>query len=444
MSYSEKEISIDVQNISKSFKIYEKPNDRLKQFFIPKLRRIFGLSNKNYFKEFCALKDVSFHVEKGQCVGIIGHNGSGKSTLLQIICDTLSPTTGNIVKKGKIAALLELGSGFNPEFTGRENVYLNAMLFGLRIEEIDEKLNDIIEFADIGDFLDKPVKTYSSGMIVRLAFSVIAHVDADLMVIDEALAVGDAVFVQKCMRFIRKFKEKKTLLFVSHDSGSVTNLCDKAIWLDHGVVQEYGDTKDVVDSYLAFNYKKISGQEIKAKKSKISFEEKEIIDIYKTENKIRNNLDNSGFFGTGSAKIESVKFFNSDGEEVVFFSGGEDLLLKIEAMSYIDMDEPIIGFFVNDRLGQNLFGENSLYYTKEFGVVSVENGKKIIGEFYFKMPYLATGKYFVCAAIAEGTQENHIQHNYVHEALMFDVFAKSSVSGLVGIPFQKILLKNGV
>ena len=225
--------AISVKNLSKNYHIYERPQDRLKQSFYTRFQRLTGGMQKSYFKDFWALKNISLEIKKGQTVGIVGRNGSGKSTLLQLICGTLNPSDGVIKTNGRIAALLELGSGFNPEFSGRDNVFLNASILGLSQQEIHERFNQIERFADIGDFIDQPVKTYSSGMVVRLAFSVIAHVDADILVVDEALAVGDAIFTQKCMRFIRQFQKRGTLLFVSHDTSAIQN-CDLAsCWRDH-------------------------------------------------------------------------------------------------------------------------------------------------------------------------------------------------------------------
>ena len=214
---SSNELAIKVEHLSKTYLIYDRPADRLKQFIGPRLQRLVGKPPVNYYHEFWALRDVSFEVKKGETVGIIGRNGSGKSTLLQLICGTLNPSGGIVQTNGRVAALLELGAGFNPEFTGRENVYMNGAVLGLTPEEIDARFDDIAAFAEIGEFIEQPIKTYSSGMLVRLAFAVIAHVDADILVIDEALAVGDAVFTQKCMRFLRRFMEKGTILFVSHD-----------------------------------------------------------------------------------------------------------------------------------------------------------------------------------------------------------------------------------
>ena len=243
-------IAIKVESLSKCYHIYEKPQDRLKQSIYPRLQRLIGKTPKQYFREFWALKDVSFEIKKGETVGIIGRNGSGKSTLLQMICGTLNPSSGSIQTSGRIAALLELGSGFNPEFTGRENVYMNASVLGLSNQEIDARFNDIVAFADIGDFIEQPVKTYSSGMMVRLAFAVIAHVDADILVVDEALAVGDAFFTQKCMRFLRDFMKTGTVLFVSHDTVSIKSLCNYAIWLEKGQVIQEGSPKEVCELYL--------------------------------------------------------------------------------------------------------------------------------------------------------------------------------------------------
>ena len=254
------EIAIKVEHLSKCYHMYSRPQDRLKQSLFPRLQRLAGKPPKRYYHEFWALNDVSFEVKKGETVGIIGRNGSGKSTLLQLICGTLSATSGSIQTSGRIAALLELGAGFNPEFTGRENVYMNAAILGLATEEIDARFADITAFADIGEYIEQPVKSYSSGMYVRLAFAVIAHVDADILVIDEALSVGDAFFTQKCMRFLRNFMQKGTVLFVSHDTAAVINLCQKAVWLDRGQSAFQGTPKEAAEKYLAATYEAQQGE----------------------------------------------------------------------------------------------------------------------------------------------------------------------------------------
>lgn len=239
------EWAIRVRHLSKTYRLYDRPLDRGKQWILPPLQKCLGRSPSQYYREVHAIDDVSFEVLKGETLGIIGRNGSGKSTLLQLIVGTLSPTSGTIETNGRIAALLELGAGFHPEFTGRENVFLNATLLGLSQTDIDARLDDMLAFADIGASIDQPVKTYSSGMVVRLAFSVMAHVSADILVIDEALAVGDAFFVQKCIRFLRTFMEQGTVLFVSHDSAAVLSLCRTALWLKQGRMAGRGSEGDL-------------------------------------------------------------------------------------------------------------------------------------------------------------------------------------------------------
>jgi len=249
------EIAIKVENLSKCYQIYDQPRDRLKQFVLPRFKRFAGRHSKQYFREFWALKDVSFEVKKGETVGIIGRNGSGKSTLLQLICGTLNPTCGDIETKGRIAALLELGSGFNPEFTGRENVYMNAAVIGLSKEETDARFDDIATFADIGDFIDQPVKSYSSGMVVRLAFAVAINVDPEILIVDEALSVGDELFQRKCFSRIEAIsKQGATILFVSHSGGTIVELCDRAVLMDAGEKLAVGLPKQIVGRYQKLLY----------------------------------------------------------------------------------------------------------------------------------------------------------------------------------------------
>jgi len=241
------DVAIKVEHLSKCFQIYDRPRDRLKQ--------MLARNRKQYFREFWALRDVSFEIKRGETVGIVGRNGSGKSTLLQIICGTLTPTKGNVQTFGRIAALLELGSGFNPEFNGRENVYMNAAVLGLSQAEIDARFNDIVAFADIGDFIDQPVKTYSSGMLVRLAFAVAINVDPEILVVDEALSVGDELFQRKCFSRIEAIRANgATILFVSHSGGTVVDLCDRAILMDTGENLAIGAPKQIVGWYQKLMY----------------------------------------------------------------------------------------------------------------------------------------------------------------------------------------------
>jgi len=252
---SSKNITIQVRELGKRFEMYAEPVDRLKQMVLPKLHRIARRDAREYFKEFWALRDVAFDVRRGETVGIIGRNGSGKSTLLQIICGTLAPTTGSVEVKGRVAALLELGAGFNPEFTGRENVFLSGLLYGISERELRDRYDAILDFAEIGDFIDQPVKTYSSGMMVRLAFSVAINVDPDILVIDEALSVGDELFQRKCFARIESIRDSgTTILFVSHAAGAVIELCDRALLIDAGELLVEGPPKFVINRYHKLLY----------------------------------------------------------------------------------------------------------------------------------------------------------------------------------------------
>lgn len=456
------DIAIKVDGLSKCYRIYDQPRDRLKQFVMPRLRRPFGLATKQYFKEFWSLKDVSFEVKKGETVGIIGRNGSGKSTLLQIICGTLSQTNGSVNTNGRIAALLELGSGFNPEFTGRENVLLNASVLGLTKDEIDARFEEIAAFADIGDFIEQPVKTYSSGMMVRLAFAVIAHVDADILIIDEALAVGDAFFTQRCMRFIRHFQGNGgTLLFVSHDTAAVTNLCERAIYLESGVEKIIGKAKDVVAKYLEDTCaKESSSASIGVNSFDSSHDELNgsFIDAHSSHERrdyrlkflnasnLRNDIQVFNFnpgssgFGTGGATIRSVRLLDEKRNEISWLVGGEYVCLEISCHANQDIESPIIGFQMKDRLGQVVFSDNT--YLSHLSTHNfVKDGQYITAEFEFWMPLIPTGEYTVSPAIANGTQEKHVQLHWLHDAVVLRVQSSSIAIGLVGLPMQRISLK---
>jgi len=450
MSYND--FAIRVVNLSKRFEIYDTPRDRLKQFIAPPLQKLVKQSPKQYFRDFWALKDVSFEIKKGEAVGIIGRNGSGKSTLLQMICGTLTPTSGSIQTNGRIAALLELGSGFNPEFTGRDNVYMNAALLGLNYEEIDNRFDAIAAFADIGKFIDQPVKTYSSGMFVRLAFSVIAHVDADILVVDEALSVGDAVFNQKCMRFIRSFQESGTLLFVSHDMSSVRNLCDSAVWLGVGQIMEQGASKKVTESYLKYTFQEVYGQEVKLSSASvkeisstnelISNESTEATPVieYGSRMYIQDNFQEASGWTTGGAELISVALESLSGGDNTVFTGGEKVRVVVRAKANKDLYSPILGFVFRDRLGQDLFGENTLPFTSKT-ITSIKAHQHFVGKFVFKLPMLPNGQYAVFASVAEGDLYNNVQHHLLHDALIVSVSSSKIRWGLVGVQFEDILLE---
>jgi len=446
------EIAIKVEGLSKCYQIYDQPRDRLKQFILPRLQRSLGLSPKQYYREFWALKDVTFEVKKGETVGIIGRNGGGKSTLLQMICGTLSPTSGSIQTNGRIAALLELGSGFNPEFTGRENVYMNGAVLGLSKHEIDARFDDIAAFADIGDFIEQPVKTYSSGMMVRLAFAVIAHVNADILVVDEALAVGDAFFTQKCMRFLRNFMQTGTVLFVSHDTGSIRSLCNRAIWLEKGKVLQEGSPKDVCELYLEAFYEaqqgKSSTTKLRAfKKPDATLPLKDQRLKFINSSNLRNDVQvfkfdpNAASFGKGGAQIQEVCLLDENDHPLAWIVGGEKVTLRVIVRIFQELDSPIVGFYVKDRLGQALFGDNTYLSYKEQPIYC-EDGDTLQADFVFYMPLLSAGEYSITVAIANGTQEMHEQHHWIHDAVLFKSESSSVATGLIGIPMLEIKLHN--
>ena len=447
MSYSD-DVAICIDGVSKYFEIYEKPAHRL-------LQMIFR-GHRRYYRPFWALHDISFEVKRGECVGIIGRNGAGKSTLLQIITGTLAPSAGKVCIKGRVAALLELGSGFNPEFTGRENVYLNASILGLSNKEIDARYDDIVAFADIGEFIDQPIKSYSSGMVVRLAFAVVAHVDADVLIVDEALSVGDAFFTQKCMRFLRRFMKDNTVLFVSHDVAAVNSLCNRAVLLEQGTIKALGNPKDITEQYLADMYESVQGksevphESSSAVPERVSFLLKAGTHDYRdmrqdiiNTSTLRNDIEVFRFdeegaaFGKGGATIEQVLLEDEKGAPLNWIVGGERVTLQIFCMAHEKLTSPIIGFHLKDRLGQSLFGDNT-YLSYADKPLTVSAGQLFTAKFTFRMPVLEAGDYSFAVAVANGTQAEHVQHQWRHDAVMLTSTTTSCTGGIVGIPMLDI------
>lgn len=419
--------AICVSGLSKHYQSYNKPHHRL-------LQAAFG-KHRQYAREFSALQQVSFSINRGETVGIIGRNGSGKSTLLQLICGTLTPSTGQIEVNGRIAALLELGAGFNPEFSGRENVFLNASILGLSRTEIESRLAQILAFADIGDFIDQPVKTYSSGMFVRLAFAVIAHVDADILIIDEALAVGDAFFTQKCMRFLRQFRERGTILFVSHDTAAVVNLCERAIWLDHGQLKAIGDAKTVSELYLKGLY--ATQQQVQPDPGQSTATTLHMAAALEPETTGSASPQDTSF-GTQRAQIKRVQLIGENGSPIVVFQGGEKVKLLIEAIARQEIFQPLLGFHLKDRLGQILFGDNTFIACQD-SRIHVASGQLFRAEFSLTMPYLGVGDYVISAAVGEGTQQEHVIHHWQQDALA--IRSQTTVlHGLFAIPTTPTLV----
>lgn len=415
-------ITIEVRKISKIYKLYAQPLDRLKEVFHP--------LKKKYHKEFYALRDVSFTAGEGDIIGIIGKNGSGKSTLLQIITEVLTPSSGSITVNGSISALLELGAGFNPELTGLENVFFKSSLLGYSAEETKDKLDEILDFADIGDFIHQPVKTYSSGMYVRLAFAVAINVDPDILIVDEALSVGDYRFQKKCLRKIREFKEKgKTILFVSHNTFSVVEFCTKAIWLKDGKVHQVGVPSDVCKDYISFmsygeeSIKKSVKPSCGPIKDKFPYTNDDTAGIKWVD------VDDCSFFGTGKAQIVSTCLYSAKtGREIVSFEGGERVVFGVKIEVNDDLHKPIVGFHLCDSKGVFILGLNS--YTLGVDIGELKQGDAKVVEFEFDFPYLRNGNYSFSPAIAEGTQAENIQHHWVHDALLVRLISADESANL--------------
>lgn len=454
------DIAVSVQGLSKAYRIWDRPSSRLVSPTLETLSRSFprgsrlekwlGARSRTHYRDFHALKEISFELKSGSALGIVGRNGSGKSTLLQILAGTLQPTDGSFKTKGRVAALLELGSGFNPEFTGRENVFLNAALYGLSKKETQSKMDAIIAFAEIGDFMDDPVKTYSSGMALRLAFAVIAHVEADILIVDEALAVGDVFFAQRCMRWLKEFRKKGSLLFVTHQAADLTSLCDNAIWLHNGRIQMIDNAKHVSENYLAFFNQQEAGvtqdpppnrsvsPESKGRERKL-----EETQISKTRAAVQRDVTAFDFdleapgFGTGRATIAGVEFTDESGKPMSSFNGGEVVQLIVIAVAHEDLENVILGFYLKNRLGQYLFGENTFLHTLDEPIKAAK-GSRIEAAFRFRIPLLPKGSYVVTPAIASGSLENHAQHHWIHEALAIESHQEYVHRGLVGIPMHGV------
>jgi len=336
---------IHVQGVSKCYPVFAHPRDRLKQMIIPRLKRILPQSKhrsvNQFYQEFWALRDVSVDVRRGEMVGIIGRNGSGKSTLLQIVCGTLAATAGTVAVTGRVAALLELGAGFNPEFTGRENVYMNASVLGLSDVEIAEKFDSIVAFSEIGAFIDRPVKTYSSGMYMRLAFSVAVSIEADIVIVDEALSVGDIGFAMKCMQRIEEMLASGvTFLLVTHDLNLVRSMCSRALYLREGKCVFDGDAETATELFLM----ETRGEQAAAMDQKMSFQ--------------KPLQEGELAFGTGVGSLQGVQL-SMDGEQRTWFRHGERITLEVDAWLGAELRNPALAFVVRDAKGHMISGMDS-------------------------------------------------------------------------------------
>lgn len=384
---SSNDIAICVQNLGKCYQIYNAPRDRLKQFVLPHLQRFVKRPQQHYFREFWALRDVTFDVKKGESVGVIGRNGSGKSTLLQLIAGTLSPTGGSVQVNGRIAALLELGSGFNAEFTGRENVFMNASVLGLSQEEIASRFQEIATFANIGDFIEQPVKTYSSGMLVRLAFAVSVCVQPDILIIDEALAVGDMAFQFKCLERLKQLIESgTTLLFVSHDISLVRSFCDLTLLLDQGQPAAFGPSLEVTETYL-----------MNARQEQMASSINRTVSI-----KPRAAEECRFAFGTDQGRVIKTAFANNHVARAVFETG--DLITVKTEVEYNDsLQSPSLSLIILDQRMLVLAGEYCFLPKNEH---HREVSRRCV-QCQFHAP-LASGEYFINIRLEERLSDHLI------------------------------------
>ncbi|MBX9598667.1 MAG: ABC transporter ATP-binding protein [Burkholderiales bacterium] len=395
-----KDIAIKVENLSKVYKLYNAPIDRMKEALHPR--------KKSYHKEFYALNDVSFEIKRGECVGILGKNGAGKSTILKIITGVLTPTSGQVTVNGKISALLELGAGFNPEYTGMENIYFQGNLMGFAREEMDAKVQGILEFAEIGAFIEQPVKNYSSGMFARLAFAVAISVEPDILIVDEALSVGDAAFQNKCMRkMIQIMEQGTTVLFVSHDTQAINKFCTKAVWLKDGTKYMEGETEDVTNAYMSFS---VYGLDTTT----------EAIDVEACSNNALVNYDwlvsTDGLecFGDGKAKILRTGFLDGQGKPSSLIKQGDTVQFVCEMVAFEDLYDVGIGVMLKDRLNIEIITFNSYMYSSP--LTYMKKNTRYIAKVNFKVPKIFPTDYTVTVALSDGTQLNHNQQHWIHVA----------------------------
>ncbi len=410
---------IEIKNITKIYNLYDKPTDRLKEVLFPKFSK---------HKEFSALKDVSFDVKKGEILGIIGKNGSGKSTILKIITNVLTPTSGEAIIKGKIAALLELGAGFNMEYTGIENIYLNGQMIGFSKEEMDEKLDDIIEFADIGDHIYQPVKTYSSGMFARLAFSVAISVDPDILIVDEALSVGDVFFQNKCYRRFDDFRRRgKTILFVTHDMGSVIKYCNRCVLLNAGKKVAEGSPQEMVDLYKKImvgqwderdeNSEKLINQKVE----KVLEGNKK---LWKEQMVINPDIE---AYGDGRAEIIDFGIFSTDGNIGNNVYKGDYYDVKMKVKINENNLSPIFAFKLRDVKGSELTGTNTMLEN-----IDTSNLKKgdIVTITFRQKQYLQPGQYLLSLGCTAFEGDNLVVYSRNYNCCVLGVVADKGTIGV--------------
>ena len=412
--------AIEFEGVSKSYPIYEKPGHRLAE--------LITFNRVSRHRDFWALRDVSFQVKQGETFCIVGENGSGKSTLLQLVAGIFQPTHGKVTVNGRVSALLELGSGFNPEFSGRDNVYLNGAILGFSKEEMDAKYQSIIEFAEIGSFIDQPVKTYSSGMGVRLAFSVAIHVDPDILLVDEALAVGDVYFRQRCMRKVHELRDGgTTILFVSHATGDVKALGDRALWLNHGRMEALGTADSVVAKYLA----EMSQKDRLYAKDHGEIAGAIIEDLEEIGREIEVSIPNIDHrYGDGRGEVVGIGLFNEFGSPVQMLEPSSTIVVKITARAKAALELPNIGFMLRDHLGVDFAGTNTS--REGYQLPPMLPGDVVSVHFHLDLPSLYATTFSFSPAIANGTLDTYTVCDWIDNALVVPMArGQQQIYGLV-------------
>lgn len=414
--------AVEFQDVSKAYPIYPSPSSRLKE--------LLSLNRISFHKDFWALRDLTFDIRRGETFCIVGENGSGKSTLLQMVAGILTPTKGTVRALGRVSALLELGSGFNPEFTGRDNVYLNAAILGFSRREMDQKFRQIEEFAEIGSFIDQPVKTYSSGMSIRLAFAVAIHVEPEILIVDEALAVGDIYFRQRCMRKVHELRSQGiTILFVSHDVGDVKAIGDRTLWLDRGQIRELGDPDKVIAKYLAAMAEKDAAylghhNHAVPRRESGPFRAPQIIDRIP-------NIDHR--FGDARAEILGIAVLNLDGAPVHILEPHCTVVVRISVRAIEDVTQPNVGFMLRNHLGLDFAGTNTA--REGFELPAMAAGDIFTVDFHLEVPHLYPGAFSFSPAIADGTLHNYRTCDWIDNAITLQMTAtEQPVYGHIHLP----------
>lgn len=411
------DVVVSVENLCKVYKLYDKPMDRLKDSL--------GITRKQCYKEHYALNDINFQIKRGETVGIIGTNGAGKSTILKIITGVLKPTSGTVKIQGRISALLELGAGFNTEYTGIENVYLNGTMIGFTKEEIDARLDDILEFADIGEFVNQPVKTYSSGMFVRLAFAVAINIDPEILIVDEALSVGDVFFQSKCYHKFEEFKKQgKTILFVSHDLGSISKYCDRAILLNKGTKIAEDTPKEIIDIYKKILVNQYDNNETKSEEGTSDISETVVGGVMKEKLSVNPNINE---YGGGEAFICDFGIFDEKGNITNAIEKGTEYIIKMKVRFVKEVKDPIFAIAIKDLKGVTMTGTNTMYERINTGIAA-PNEEKII-TFKQKM-YLQGGEYLLSLGCTGYEQGELVVYHRLYDACNITVVSDKNTDGL--------------